>query len=97
MIFSTVVYLELIRRGFQVFSGKHYDREIDFFALRQDRKVYYQVCLTMLDEKVRERELAPLKAVRDNYEKAVITMDRNFITGYEGIRLINVIDFLLES
>jgi predicted AAA+ superfamily ATPase len=96
-LIETLVYFELRRRGFQVFTGKHYDREIDFFAVLQDRRVYYQVTLSMLDEGVRERELAPLKAVKDNYEKIVLTMDKTFITDYAGIRLVNVLDFLLEE
>jgi predicted AAA+ superfamily ATPase len=96
-LIETLVYFELRRRGFQVFTGKHYDREIDFFAVRQDRRVYYQVTLSMMDEGVRERELAPLRAVKDNYEKIILTMDRTFITDYAGIRLVNLLDFLMED
>ncbi|MDR3161389.1 MAG: ATP-binding protein [Spirochaetaceae bacterium] len=96
-LIETLVYFELRRRGFQVFTGKHYDREIDFFAVRQDRRVYYQVALSMLDEGVRERELAPLRSVKDNYDKIVLTMDRTFITDYAGIRLVNILDFLMED
>jgi predicted AAA+ superfamily ATPase len=51
----------------------------------------------MLDEGVRERELAPLRAVKDNYEKIILTMDRTFITDYAGIRLVNLLDFLMEG
>ncbi|MDR2748151.1 MAG: ATP-binding protein [Treponema sp.] len=94
---ETLVYFELRRRGFQVFTGKYYNREIDFFAVRQDRRVYYQVTLSMQDEGVRERELGPLRVVKDNYEKIVLTMDRTFVTDYAGIRLVNVLDFLMED
>jgi predicted AAA+ superfamily ATPase len=96
-ILETVVYFELRRRGFQVFTGKQYDREIDFFAVRQDEKKYYQVCATMLDETTRQRELQPLILIRDNYEKTILTMDKTFTTDYEGIRLRNIIGFLLEA
>jgi predicted AAA+ superfamily ATPase len=96
-LLETLVYFELRRRGFQVFTGKYYDREIDFFAVRQDRRVYYQVTLSMLDGGTRERELAPLRTLKDNYEKTVLTMDRTFVTDYSGIRLLNVLDFLLED
>ncbi|MDR2135495.1 MAG: ATP-binding protein [Treponema sp.] len=94
---ETLVYFELRRRGFQVFTGKYYDREIDFFAVRQDRKAYYQVTLSMMDAGVRERELGPLRAVKDNYDKIVLTMDRTFVTDYAGIRLVNILDFLTED
>jgi predicted AAA+ superfamily ATPase len=96
-IIETVIFFELQRRGFQVFAGKHYDREIDFFAVKQDRKMYYQVTWTMMDETVRERELAPLRSIKDNYEKVVLSMDRTFVSDYEGIKCQNIIDFLLEE
>jgi predicted AAA+ superfamily ATPase len=96
-VIETVVYFELLRRGFQVFFGKYYDREVDFFAVRQEKKIYYQVSLSILDERVRERELAPLRAIKDNHEKIILSMDRNFVTDYDGIRLVHIIDFLLEE
>ena len=95
-IIETVVYFELIRRGYQVFIGKWYELEVDFIAVKQDGKKYYQVCLTLMDEKVKERELAPLKAIPDNYEKTIISMDKTYMTDYEGIKFENIIDFLME-
>ena len=95
-VLETVVYLELIRRGYQVFIGKWYELEVDFIAVKQDEKKYYQVCLTLIDEKVKERELAPLKAIPDNYEKTILSMDRTYITDYEGIKFENIIDFLTK-
>ena len=95
-VLETVVYLELIRRGYQVFIGKWYELEVDFIAVKQDEKKYYQVCLTLMDEKVKERELAPLKAIPDNYEKTILSMDKTYITDYEGIKFENIIDFLTE-
>lgn len=95
-VLETIAYLELIRRGYQVFIGKWYELEVDFIAVKQDEKKYYQVCLTLMDEKVKERELAPLKAIPDNYEKTILSMDKTYITDYEGIKFENIIDFLTE-
>ena len=95
-VLETIVYLELIRRGYQVFIGKWYELEVDFIAVKQDEKKYYQVCLTLMDEKVKKRELAPLKAIPDNYEKTILSMDKTYITDYEGIKFKNIIDFLTE-
>ncbi|GHV92777.1 ATPase [Spirochaetia bacterium] len=94
-VIETVVFFELLRRGFQVFTGKYYAREVDFCAVKQDRKIYYQVTLTMMDEAVRERELNPLMAIKDNYEKVILSMDKTYVTDYEGIKYQNIIDFLL--
>jgi predicted AAA+ superfamily ATPase len=91
---ENIVYLELLRRGYRVNIGKIGEREIDFVATRQNTKEYYQVTLTALEDRVRERELDPLRRVGDNYPKYLLTLD--FITGdYEGIEQINVIDWLL--
>ena len=94
---ETVVYFELLRRGYTVFIGKWYDSEVDFLAVRQDSRAYYQVTLSMMDESVKTRELAPLIGIRDNYEKVLLSMDKTYITGYEGIRYQNIIDFLIEE
>ncbi|MBQ1212116.1 MAG: ATP-binding protein [Clostridia bacterium] len=95
-ILETVVYLELIRRGYQVFTGKWQEAEVDFIAIKQDERRYYQVTLSMLDSNVKQRELAPLKAIADNYEKTVLSLDKTFISDNEGIKFVNVIDFLLS-
>jgi predicted AAA+ superfamily ATPase len=94
-VLETIVYFELLRRGYQVFIGKWYDREVDFIAIKQDDKKYYQVTLSMLDERVRERELASLISINDNYEKTILSMDRTYITDHEGIKFQNIIDFLI--
>ena len=96
-VLETIVYFELRRRGYKVFIGKWYDSEVDFLAIRQDVKKYYQVTLSLMDEKVRSREFAPLVAIADNYEKTVLSMDKTYLTNYEGIRFLNIIDFLLEN
>jgi predicted AAA+ superfamily ATPase len=96
-VLETVVYFELLRRGYQVFIGKWYESEVDFLAVRQDTRKYYQVTLSMMDESVKTRELAPLLAIRDNYEKTILSMDKTYITDHEGIRFENIIDFLLSE
>ncbi len=96
-VLETVVYFELLRRGYQVFIGKWYDSEVDFLAIRQDIRKYYQVTLSMMDESVKARELAPLLAIGDNYEKTLLSMDKTYITDHEGIRFQNIIDFLLSE
>ena len=96
-VLESVVYFELLRRGYQVFIGKWYNSEVDFVAIRQDTRKYYQVTQSMMDESVKRRELAPLISIPDNYEKYLLSMDRTYITDHEGIRFQNVIDFLLSE
>jgi predicted AAA+ superfamily ATPase len=96
-ILETVVYFELLRRGYQVFMDKWYDTEVDFIAIRQDTRKYFQVTYSLMDESVKQRELAPLQSIRDNYEKAIISMDQTYITDHEGNKFINIVDFLLAS
>jgi len=96
-ILENVVYLELLRRDYRVYIGKVGDTEIDFVAEKPSEKLYVQVAETMLAESVRERELRPLRSIRDNYEKIVLTMDKSYITSYEGIKSLNIIDFLLSD
>jgi hypothetical protein len=95
-IIENIVYFELLRRGFDVAIGKVGEKEIDFIATRADVKIYYQVTDDMISESTRERELAPLMAVRDNYEKVVIAMSTNSTATVEGIKIVRLIDFLLE-
>ena len=96
-VLETIVYFELLRRGYRTYIGKWYNNEVDFFAIRQDTKKYYQVTLSMTDEAVKIRELAPLKAISDNYEKTILSMDKNYVSDNEGIHIKNIIDFLLEE
>ena len=91
------VYLELLRRDYRVYVGKFGNTEVDFVAEKPAKKLYIQVTETMMSEAVRERELRPLKSIRDNYEKVVLSMDRTYITDHEGILYRNIIDFLLSD
>lgn len=94
-IFENIVYLELLRRGYDVAIGKIDNVEIDFIATNTNEKLYVQVTESMISNDVKTRELAPLKKVDDNYEKIVLSMDEGQ-TSYEGIKQINVIDWLLQ-
>jgi predicted AAA+ superfamily ATPase len=91
-----IVYLELLRRGYQVAIGKIGNLEVDFVATKTDEKIYYQVSASILDEKTRDRELRSQKAISDNYPKYILTMDQTIFKDYGGIKIKNLIDFLLE-
>ena len=95
-IIENIVFFELLRRGFDVAVGKVGDKEIDFIATKDDVKIYYQVTDDFTAESTKERELAPLKAVRDNYEKIVLAMNTNSTASVEGIKIVRLIDFLME-
>lgn len=95
-LLENVVYLELLRRKNRVNIGKLAEKEVDFVATNMNEVEYYQVCASVLGEKTLERELAPLKEIKDNYPKILLTLDDiGNGANYEGIRQINVIDWLL--
>lgn len=94
--FENLIYIELLRRGYEVYVGKYEDIEIDFIAIKPNEKIYYQVSRSILDEKVEEREKKSLLAIRDNYKKVILTMDKVKNKELEGIQVINIIDFLTE-
>ncbi|MCI9366483.1 MAG: ATP-binding protein [Clostridia bacterium] len=96
-ILENIVYLELLRRGYKVYIGKIDDLEVDFVAKNLEDTIYYQVALTTREEKILERELTPLKKINDNYPKFILTMDDDLDTDFEGIKKINVIDWLLSN
>ena len=94
---ENAVYFELLRRGFRVFIGSFRDQEVDFTAIKGDEVRYYQVSKTVMDDKTYNREIGPLKSVTDNYEKTILTMDRFGLGNDEGVKIVNVIDWLLEG
>ena len=94
-ILENIIYIELIRRGYDVAIGKLGSAEIDFIATKTREKLYVQVTESMMSEVVRERELSPLQKIDDNYDKVILTMDSEEMS-YNGIRQINIIDWLLE-
>lgn len=94
---ENIVYFELLRRGYKVNIGKYANSEVDFVAQKNGVLTYFQVTADMTDEDTFEREMTPLKNIRDNYEKTVLTLDKFSVGNYEGIKVINLIDWLLEK
>ena len=92
---ENVVYFELLRRGYDVAIGKVDQAEVDFIATKTDEKLYVQVTESMVSEEVRRRELAPLQKIRDNYEKIILSMDTGLDSSYDGIKSLNLIQWLL--
>ena len=95
-IIENIVFLELIRRDYRVYIGKVGETEIDFVAEKPNDKLYIQVTESMQSTETRDRELKPLRMIPDNYEKIVLSMDRNYINSYDGIKSLNLIDWLLS-
>lgn len=93
---ENVVYFELLRRGYDVSIGKIDNAEVDFIATTADDKKYIQVTESMQSEDVRKRELAPLQKIRDNYEKIILSLEPGLDSSYEGIKSLNLIDWLLS-
>lgn len=93
---ENVVYFELLRRGYDVAIGKIGDREIDFIATNAKEKIYFQVTESMNDAVTRERELAPLRKIRDHYEKVVLAETCDYPVTQDGIKIIRLTDFLLD-
>ena len=94
---ENVVYFELLRRGYQVYIGKYGDTEVDFVAKRQGVLTYFQVTADMTNQQTFDREMKPFYAIRDNYPKIVLTLDRFTVGDYDGIQVVNVLDWLLEE
>ncbi len=94
-ILENIVFLELIRRDYRVYIGKVGETEVDFVAEKPNDKLYIQVMESMQSAETRERELRPLRLINDNYEKIVLSMDRNYINSYDGIKSLYLIDWLL--
>ena len=94
---ENVVYFELLRRGYDVAIGKVGNAEIDFIAAKADEKIYVQATESMESETVRTRELAPLQGIADNYEKIVLSLHPGLETSYDGIKSIDLIEWLLEN
>ena len=101
-ILENVVYLELLRRGYDVYIGKVDEFEVDFVAINNNGKVYVQVAETLRgslpdDNKILDRELRSLKKINDNYEKIILTLDKMPLANEEGIKIQNVFDWLLNK
>lgn len=93
---ENVVYLELLRRGYKVYVGKCNNKEIDFIASNKEETRYFQVTESLKDSNTCEREISPFYLTNDFYEKTIITTDKTYVTNIKGIKIINIIDFLLS-
>lgn len=96
-ILENIVYLELLRRGYEVYVGKYDDREVDFIAINEKGEEYYQVAYTVREENTLKRELASLENINDHNPKYLLTMDFTPYTSHNGIKQINVLDWLLDK
>ena len=94
-ILENVIYLELIRRGYEVYVGKINDLEVDFVAMKENKIIYFQVAATTRDNQTLARKLASLEKISDHYQKFILTLDDDPETNYNGIRKINALDWLL--
>lgn len=94
---ENVVYFELLRRGYDVSIGKVDNSEVDFIATKVDDKLYVQVTETMTSKDVRKRELPPLQKISDNYEKIILSLNTGMDSSYDGIKPINLIDWLISE
>lgn len=99
LVFSVenVVYFELLRRGYKVTIGKYQNIEVDFVAQKQSIVTYIQITADMTARETFEREMKPLYSIRDNYEKLVLTLDKLTVGNYDGIKAVNVIEWLIEN
>lgn len=95
--YENLVYIELLRRGYEVYVGQYDNLEIDFIATKPNDTIYIQVSRSILDEKVEEREKKSLLAIKDNHRKIILTMDQVSNKQIDGIEVINIIDFLMQS
>ncbi len=95
-LLENIVYLELLRRGFRVNIGKTLDYEVDFVAENSNQIIYYQVTRSLYNEEVKAREIRSLESISDNYEKIILTMDKTLASDYNGIKIVNLIDWLLQ-
>ena len=94
---ENIVFLELIRRGYDIRVGSYHDSEIDFIAKRHGKVEYYQVCQTVLAEGTVKREMAPFSKTGDNRQKTILTLDRFGLGDHEGVLIVNLVDWLMES
>lgn len=97
LLLENVVYLELLRRGYRVNIGKSNNYEVVFVAENPHQIMYYQVTRSLANSEVRDREIRSLESISYNYEKVILTMDKTINDDYNGIKVVNLIDWLLNN
>jgi hypothetical protein len=97
-ILENIVFLELMRRGYEIYIGKVGNMEVDFVVVGDEGEEYYQVAYTVIDAdgKILKRELAPLEAIKDHNPKYLLTMDHTPLTSHNGIKQLNALDWLMQ-
>ncbi|MBN2222877.1 MAG: ATP-binding protein, partial [Vallitaleaceae bacterium] len=96
-ILENIVYLELLRRGYEIFIGKVGEAEVDFIAINEEGESYYQVSQTVMEEATLQRELSALEAIKDHNPKYLLTMDYTPLTSHNGIKQMNVLEWLYHT
>lgn len=96
-VLENVIYLELLRRGYDVYVGKVDDVEVDFVIIDEQGTKYIQVAASVRDENTLTRELRPLQKIQNHYPKYIMTLDRDPVADYEGIKRINALDYLIHK
>ena len=96
-LMENIVYLELRRRGYKIYTGKSGDYEIDFVAMGSKDRLYIQVCYSLKDPSTDERELRPLKSIKDDYKKIIVVMEESVNTDRDGIKELLLSDFLTQK
>lgn len=94
---ENVVFMELLRRGYEVRIGSYRDWEVDFTVIGPDGVEYYQICETMLSDDIYKRESHPFKAIKDNCPKTILTLDKFGLGSNDGIKIVNLVDWLLDK
>ena len=96
-ILENLVFLELLHRNCEIMIGKYNNREISFVVKTPETRKYYQICKSLDDKETLKEKCESLELIKDNYEKLILTLDKDVKMEWKGIKFINIIDFLLED
>lgn len=96
-VLENIILLQLLFDGYSVSIGKLYDKEVDFVAIKNERKLYIQVTETIVNEQTQTRELLPLLSIRDAYEKIVIVGDGNYPANIDGVRIVSAAEYVSKG